>query len=84
MYEDIYLPSDVQCKMFNSKSNNIGTVSDAGANGTMAHDYATTSSYNQTWVGHLLQSELTMSAFKAGTTYYVNVILKESTGYKSV
>lgn len=63
--------ADIQYALYYSTSDNIGTVADIEANGTLAQNYQSSPRSH------------TLSNLTPGTTYYLNVIAKDINGNKS-
>ncbi|WP_170932676.1 bacterial Ig-like domain-containing protein [Desulfosporosinus sp. FKB] len=70
--DNVTAAANLQYKVIYSTSNNLGTVTNAEANGTVAQD----------WSANLTDKQVT--GLSAGTTYYFNVLIKDEAGNESV
>ena len=70
--DDVTAQAGLQYKIVRSSSNNMTTVSDAESNGTIVQD----------WTANV--TSVSASNLSAGTTYYFNVIVKDSAGNKTI
>ena len=81
----VILTDPVEFKVVYSLSGNIITVSKAETNGILVHDWGTGGiNYNSMWVGDWFVCYITISGLSSGTQYYANVIVRDTSGNKSV
>ncbi|MCB1192366.1 MAG: hypothetical protein H7A23_24580 [Leptospiraceae bacterium] len=76
--------ADIQYKIVYSTTNNLDTVDDAEANGTVAQDWTSNWTWEKYKTTTLQVTTFTPSGLSSGSQYYFNIIIKDTAENKAI